>query len=156
MGTFCLACPLNGLDSQYSICDIILFIQIYYYRWARSLRAEPNLITAERDTEETPLLVGSTPECNHETGSQRLLKIYAPYAVAVLFVIASGVFSWWISLRSRNGDEAPKSPSDPETSEWTIQLIGWTSAILYCECCAHLIKLYFKCQCSGVPCTTNL
>lgn len=140
MGNFCQASPLNVLASQYSICDIILLIQIYYYRWARSLRTEPNSITAERDTEETPLLVGSTPECTHETGSQRLLKLYAPYAAAVLFVIASGVFSWWISLRSGNAKGAPQSPSEPETSEWTIQLIGWSSAVLYCECCVHLIQ----------------
>ncbi|KZP31494.1 PQ-loop-domain-containing protein [Athelia psychrophila] len=138
------------LALYYSICDIILLIQIYYYRWARSLRTEPNSITAERDTEETPLLVGSTPECTHETGSQRLLKLYAPYAAAVLFVIASGVFSWWISLRSGNGKGAPQSPSELETSEWTIQLIGWSSAVLYLGSRIPQIFKNFKTKCEGL------
>jgi len=138
------------LALYYSICDIILMIQIYYYRWARLQRFEPNLITAERDEEETPLLVGSTREGPRETATRRLLKMYAPYAAAVLLVIASGFISWWVSVRSGNKEEAPQSPSEPETSEWKIQVIGWTSAVLYLGSRVPQIFKNFKTKCEGL------
>lgn len=124
---------LNDLDLQYTICDIILLFQIYFYRWARTKHVEPKLITPEHDTEETSLLVAPLVNNTDKTDCQRLLKIFAQYSAAILFVFASGVISWWISTRSQAEDGVPQSPSEPEISEWKIQLIGWASAILYCK-----------------------
>jgi len=138
------------LALYYSVCDIILMIQIYYYRWARLRRSEPNLITAERQEEETPLLVGSTRETPHETVNRRLLKIYAPYAAAVLLVIASGFISWWISIHSNIRGKVPQNPSEPEASEWKIQIVGWTSAVLYLGSRVPQIFKNFKTKCEGL------
>lgn len=49
----------------------------------------------------------------------------ARYTVALLFVFGTGVIAWWISS-SLDYDDVPETPAG-----WTVQLIGWTSAILY-------------------------
>jgi len=52
------------------------------------------------------------------------------YAAAIIFVFATGVTAWAINEFVYQGDEQPKRE---ETLEWRSQVIGWTSAALYCE-----------------------
>lgn len=52
------------------------------------------------------------------------------YSAAITFICAAGVVAWAISEKMDDGSE----PSDrKEVLEWKSQLLGWLSAILFCE-----------------------
>lgn len=52
------------------------------------------------------------------------------YSAAITFICAAGVAAWAISEKLDDGSE----PSDrKEVLEWKSQLLGWLSAILFCE-----------------------
>jgi hypothetical protein len=118
-----------GMRLQYTICDIILLFQIYYYR-ANKQRSDLHLAPSDSVTEESPLLDVHTHEGNVDPDQRGLYKILAQYSGMFLIVFATGVISWWISTRYQY--DAQK-PSGPKASELTIQVIGWSSAVLYCE-----------------------
>lgn len=60
-----------------------------------------------------------------------------------MFVFATGVIAWWISSGIEKDDEPSKTPD--EAARWEIQVLGWTSAVLYVSkpvlsCLSHLIQ----------------
>ncbi|KIM89103.1 hypothetical protein PILCRDRAFT_813007 [Piloderma croceum F 1598] len=116
------------LASYYTICDIILLLQIYFYRWDKKRRHSPDGVT-----EDSPLLDRHHHEDNVNHSRRRIYTLFAQYSGALILVCASGVISWWISTRSDIGGGTPQQPAEPKASEMTIQLFGWTSAILYRE-----------------------
>jgi solute carrier family 66 (lysosomal lysine-arginine transporter), member 1 len=95
---------------QYTICDSILLIQIYFYRWKRR-----RLSCGERE----PLLLRNA----QETISATLLLVR--YTGALLFVIVVGVVAWWI------GETQQIDPTPPPSSRLEVHILGWTSAIFY-------------------------
>lgn len=105
---------------QYTICDVILLFQIYYYRWKRS-RLEFHF----RDRETDPLLGGD--ELSEEVLPLRVLALR--YSAALVFVIAVGLMAWWIT----DSDEGTgfDQPSDDWEKWWGIQALGWSSALLF-------------------------
>lgn len=126
------------LAIYYSLCDLTLLGQIYFYRWKRST------IANERG-ERSPLLHGESRAPQQEKVSTRLLLVR--YTAAVLFVIATGVIAWWIS----SGLEKEESPDVPdEAVGWKIQLVGWTSAALYLGARIPQIFKNFKTRCEGL------
>ena len=53
------------------------------------------------------------------------------YLGAVIFVFATGIAAWAISEKLHQGEEDPSRPE--EILEWRSQVLGWISAVLYCE-----------------------
>jgi len=135
------------LALYYTLCDMILLFQIYYYRLAKKQRSDPHLAASHNATEESPLLDIRVHEGNVDPGPRRLYRIFAQYSAAVLFVFAAGVISWWISTQSQYD---PQEPSGPKASELTIQLFGWTSAILYLGSRVPQIFKNFQTKCEGL------
>ncbi|CAE7115405.1 unnamed protein product [Rhizoctonia solani] len=131
----------------YTICDVILLFQIYYYRWTHPVHPaalflprppppinDPN----SRADEHSPLLRNQPPNSSasaqtvennvHDTFARRALR----YALLFGFVIGTGVVAWAINrlVHARRGSE-PVPPRDDEVVEWRSQVLGYASAILY-------------------------
>jgi len=134
------------LALYYTVCDMILLFQIYYYRWEKR-RSDLHLTSSDSVTETSPLLDRHTHEGNVEPDRQRLHRLFTQYAGAFSFVFAIGAVSWWISTRPGG---TTQKPSEPEVSELTIQLIGWTSAVLYLGARVPQILKNFQTKCEGL------
>jgi len=131
------------LGLYYTVCDTILLFQIYYYRWEKKRRLDPHPASSDSVTEQTHLL----QQGNVDPVSQRKHRLFAQYAGGVLFVFATGIVSWWISARPGG---TPQKPSGPKIPEFTIQLIGWTSAVLYLSARVPQIFKNFETKCEGL------
>ncbi|KAF7365137.1 PQ-loop-domain-containing protein [Mycena venus] len=117
----------------YSLCDITLLIQIYYYKWKQARRTE----------EETPLLSGNNTPAIVPT---RVLILR--YIGALIFVVSTGVLAWWISRNTEKTEEPPKQPT--AAVQWTVQILGWTSAVLYLGSRIPQIAKNFQTHCEGL------
>jgi hypothetical protein len=109
------------LALYYSVCDVILIGQVFYYRRKRLLYPELFLSSSSSldPTESDPLL--SALEGEKESSHWRTLALYA---VGVFF-LSVAAFSVWVYT----GKGA--SPSAPEKWDTTSQVLGWLSAFLY-------------------------
>ncbi|KNZ77501.1 hypothetical protein J132_05296, partial [Termitomyces sp. J132] len=122
------------LAVYYSVCDLTLLGQIYYYRWKRNRQLE------ESSDEREPLLNQLSPQ---PLGNSVLLLRYTG---ALCFVFLIGILAWWINSRTEGKVQTP--PPEKEL-RWDVQVLGWTSAILYV--CAHSYGLKnFKTRCEGL------
>ncbi|KAJ7212034.1 PQ loop repeat-domain-containing protein, partial [Mycena pura] len=105
------------LAIYYTLCDLVLMAQIYFYRRKQKSSAR----TSE---EETPLLARSDSE---RKLSPMILALR--YVGALIFVFATGLLAWWISHNTEQ-TEVPRDHPTP-AMQWIVQLVGWTSAVLY-------------------------
>ncbi|KAJ8691756.1 putative vacuolar membrane transporter for cationic amino acids [Pleurotus ostreatus] len=129
--------------AYYTLCDSILLLQIYYYRWKKSSRLTSS-------DERAPLLATVNAE---DVGLQQEQVMPAKalairYASASLFVCAAGVTAWWISSITTSDEEIPQHPR--KALRWEIQAIGWTSAMLYLGARLPQILKNFKTRCAGL------
>jgi len=120
------------LALYYSVCDVILLAQIYYYRWTRSKQLF-------HPPEREPLL--HQPRQEPTTNSVLLLR----YTAALIFVVAVGVMAWWIG----NVVDAKPTPP-PQKIRWEVQVLGWTSAVLYLLARIPQISKNLKTHCEGL------
>jgi solute carrier family 66 (lysosomal lysine-arginine transporter), member 1 len=120
--------------SQYTVCDITLLIQIYYYRWRHSSALALSPLIPEADvpgdlpSEETPLI--SEARQPREKSERSITAQCLIYGSALIFVLATGVMAWAIDERMHKGQ--PRETPE-EVSDWRSQVLGWISAILYRE-----------------------
>ncbi|KAF8631394.1 hypothetical protein AX15_002402 [Amanita polypyramis BW_CC] len=126
------------LGLYYTLCDIILLSQIYYYRWKR------NLITVPAREEQEPLLPSGRSHCPSEPVCN--IGVVIRYA-CVAFFIAMGIIAWWLTGRNRSPSESPDLPTAPE---WLIQSLGWASAVLYLGARIPQILKNVKTRCEGL------
>ncbi|KAG8814433.1 hypothetical protein FRC18_001961 [Serendipita sp. 400] len=128
------------LAVYYTLCDLILLFQIYYYRLYNRYRSQGSTATSSRTlvqpspihTEQTPLLSSQTTKASDSTTQSTLppwLSRGFQYFGGVAFVTFAGLSAWWISGRKAAGD-GDNNGSD-EIFDWTSQIFGWASAILY-------------------------
>ncbi len=120
------------LTWQYTLCDTVLLIQIYYYRWLNTgTLARPEAHHVENIGEATPLL--SSGNGGQEPEKKRSLKRHVlEYVGMILCLVGAGIVAWAISQRVQrvSGDEEPRPE---EIVEWKSQVMGYLSAVLYCE-----------------------
>jgi len=107
----------------------------------------PHLASSDSVTEESHLLDRNAHDGNVDPNRRRMYRLFAQYAGSLLFVFATTIISWWISTRPAG---IPQKPSEPEVSELTIQLIGWTSAVLYLGSRVPQIFKNFETKCEGL------
>lgn len=118
-------------------------VQIYYYRWKRA-RIPPS--SSSEPGEVSPLL----PRVIRDPPQTSSVVIAIRYAGALGFVFATGVTAWWISNHSTSKHRpAPDHPSEGKLT-WTIQILGWTSAVLYLSARLPQIAKNFKTRCEGL------
>ncbi|KAJ6559111.1 PQ loop repeat-domain-containing protein [Mycena vulgaris] len=125
----------------YSLCDITLMFQIYFYRWKRGRSAKP-------PQEETPLLPGNNNATENSQSKASTVVLILRYAAALIFVFATGVLAWWISSNAQKTEEPPKQPT--ATVQWTVQILGWTSAVLYLGARVPQIAKNVQTRCEGL------
>ena len=83
----------------------------------------------EETGEATPLLSNGV----HESEKKRSLKRHVlEYVGMILCLVGAGIVAWAISekVQGPGGDEEPRPE---EVVEWRSQLMGYCSAMLYCE-----------------------
>lgn len=124
------------MDAQYTFCDVILFIQIYYYRWLNQNAEAPLLSEGSEPGEESSLLDNNSRQYQ-EKQSPSTKRVLAQYTAAYIFVFAMGIAAWMLNGNASKDDSTSKPA---EGLQWKIQVIGWSSAVLYCQCCHLLIN----------------
>jgi len=53
------------------------------------------------------------------------------YACALAFIVIVGVAAWWISEKGNDGDADLHNPTEGSKKWWAIQVLGWSSALLF-------------------------
>jgi solute carrier family 66 (lysosomal lysine-arginine transporter), member 1 len=80
--------------------------------------------------EATPLLTSSND--TQESEKKRSLKRHVlEYVGMILCLVVAGIMAWAINEKVQGPDEG--GPRPEEIVEWKSQLMGYTSAILYCK-----------------------
>lgn len=126
---------LTSKFPQYSLCDVILLFQIYYYRHKypggvpRPLRNTPVAIVQNENGEDQPLLGGS--EGHEKERRENWAGAILKYFSALAFVCAVGALAWYMTEGADGGLE--DDMKDKDVIEWRSQVIGWLSAVLYRE-----------------------
>ncbi|KAF8809551.1 hypothetical protein BYT27DRAFT_7094484, partial [Phlegmacium glaucopus] len=128
------------LAIYYMTCDFTLLCQIYYYRWKRGQLGFGN----SRREEQAPLL---TSEDQHPDDVIPAGVLVIRYFCALAFVIGVGVAAWWITDVKEESDFI--NP-DQEKKWWFIQLLGWSSALLFLGARIPQILKNFKTRCEGL------
>ncbi|KAI0670993.1 PQ-loop-domain-containing protein [Trametes maxima] len=136
------------LGTYYSVCDVILLFQIYYYRWKSARRSERQLLVDESEEstvydEETPLLAGGAEAPTKKSMSKETLK----FVTALLFVFAVGVAAWAVD-RHLHRDNPRQKPE--EVIEWRSQCLGWISAALFLGARVPQIVKNLSTRCEGL------
>ncbi|KAF9077710.1 PQ loop repeat-domain-containing protein [Rhodocollybia butyracea] len=111
------------LGAYYTLCDLILLIQVYYYRW----KASNYQVTTSLEDEETPLLISGHSRRKDEVTPKKTIALQ--YASAMVFVVVTGLLAWWISSSIEVEEKPPLRHST--SMAWIIQSLGWTSAVCY-------------------------
>ncbi|EGG06099.1 uncharacterized protein MELLADRAFT_87486 [Melampsora larici-populina 98AG31] len=128
-----------GLAVYYTICDVVILCQIFYYRRLAIIKANKSLNPAINPTETEPLLnteqstpvEASTPIKAEKTWMANVVSYIAAYsAIGVI-----GLIGWLIS-EGHVGRPGPTDPSIPvegplELWDTTAQIVGWFSAAAY-------------------------
>jgi len=134
------------LAVYYTLCDMTLLAQIYYYRW-RTHQTHSHSGYNALPTEASPLL--SERAVEKPKWKKILLGRPMQYFLAVVFVVGTG-FAASAIFRSRTAED-PQDPTDSdEIFEWKSQLLGWTSAVMYIGSRIPQIVKNAKTKCAGL------
>lgn len=69
---------------------------------------------------------------------RRVLAVVAPYALGTFFVLSVGTAAYWIHTNGSEDHQGDKNVRvRKDVLEWRSQLLGWISAVLYCEWLFH-------------------
>lgn len=115
---------------QYTLCDLVLFFQIYYYRLYNSRRR-----AGLGDAGETsPLLVENANGASDTKPSPRspsLLRDTIKYMLLSLFVVSFGVGAFFYDKRFGKDTDSSDPLPPRDKFEWKSQVMGYASALLY-------------------------
>jgi len=126
----------------YSLCDILLLVQIYYYRWKAAARLEGEV--AGGSTETTGLLAGSSSDEEVKTATEKPRTQTLRHTISILFVIGTGIAAWYF------GPNEAKIPKEEGPIDWTSQTFGWISAFLYLSSRIPQIFKNRETKCTGL------
>ncbi|KAF8341487.1 PQ-loop-domain-containing protein [Cantharellus anzutake] len=136
------------LASYYTLCDLTLLVQIYYYRIfydSHNRACAPD--------ESTPLI---PPKIDSDKPGPKKSMIVAlleresvKYSLLALFVVCFGVLGYLRDRHPSNNTPHNDIPQD-HIFEWRSQLMGWASAILYLGARIPQIAKNLKTRCEGL------
>jgi hypothetical protein len=96
----------------------------------------PTVAVVNEAGEQTPLLHPPNGEANTKADFKKPsdLKAATQYLLCLAFVVAAGITAWSISRHYSVGEDPDAPAKKPKVVlEWKSQVIGWMSAVLYCE-----------------------
>ncbi|EJF61077.1 PQ-loop-domain-containing protein [Dichomitus squalens] len=140
------------LGVYYSVCDATLLAQIYYYRWKRTRRNAPLLIT--EDSRQSALYDESSPLLPGDGRSEEPSPVRPVwqdglrYIAAMVFVFGVGVGAWAVDKYIRYSTP-PLDPQE-EVVEWRSQVLGWISAALFLGARVPQIVKNLSTRCEGL------
>lgn len=138
------------LAIYYTLCDMILLFQIYYYRQFHHQKPTVSeqghsqnanimgAVTPPVASEETPLLPEQPAKTSTHTTADLGSSGYflspwlyrtIQYVGGLAFVTLAGLAAWWITGRRAAGDSGDEG--NVEVFDWASQVLGWASAIMY-------------------------
>lgn len=130
-----------GLELYYTLCDLVILLQIFYYRRrsASTVTSDGRRVPSVPQTESDPLL-GARPDqpklnpSNSNPTTTWKSHLFA-YLSAYVVICVIGVSCWLISegrLALRDPTTSPPHVEDPiELWDTTAQVVGWISAAAY-------------------------
>jgi len=135
------------LAGYYTLCDTILLIQIYYYRWLNmGTLARREVEGVGSGGESTPLL--SSGNDVEETEKERSLKRHVLEYVGIIHcLVVAGIVAWAISKKVQGIDDEGRAE---EIVEWKSQMMGYASAMLYVGSRIPQILKNFETKCHGL------
>ncbi|KAF8158357.1 PQ loop repeat-domain-containing protein [Crassisporium funariophilum] len=132
------------LALYYTACDLTLLCQICYYRWKRGCQLTAPT-TDNEDSERSALLNAENRNMNNYIPAETLI---IRYACALAFVVVVGVAAWWITNDQDKSDFV--KPAQEGNKWWYIQVLGWSSALLFLGARVPQISKNFKTRCEGL------
>lgn len=136
---------MTGLAAYYLACDLVLIIQVFYYR--RKREQFPHLYPPTETTnhhipalplESDPLLTPAT------LIEEKRLSAQAGYTLAIIASIAVVAASWILSASSSGGRRSREEWNTP------AQVVGWISAALYLGSRLPQILKNMETKCDGL------
>ncbi|KAM0748441.1 PQ-loop-domain-containing protein [Meredithblackwellia eburnea MCA 4105] len=110
------------LAVYYTLCDIILIFQVFYYRRKRTLY--PHLVPPVSETEPLLSSFSSGPHDTPETKASRRARTIVSYVGGAGIVFAIGAVAWYLSKDAPQGRRR-------EVWDTKAQVVGWFSAFMY-------------------------
>ncbi|KAF8578078.1 PQ-loop-domain-containing protein [Ramaria rubella] len=139
------------LAVYYSLCDLGLLFQIYYYRRTHSVHI--GILASHSEPHESVPLLPSLPKDTHdqEYSYRKFLEQLIPYVLGVFFALAVGAVAFWINTKDgwENRQDGGCGALD-DVFEWKSQIFGWTSAILYLGSRIPQILKNLTTKCAGL------
>jgi len=135
------------LALYYTVCDLTLLIQIYYYRYT-------NPTASLSSDERSPLLEQSQASRSEDRkdsldGNTSVRAQVLQYLAGFTFVIGTGVVAWYFT-RAGHSTDPDVPPPDSDILEWRSQVIGWISASLYLGARIPQIAKNMETKCEGL------
>ncbi|KAI5451508.1 putative vacuolar membrane transporter [Naganishia albida] len=133
------------LAVYYSLCDVILLFQIYYYRAQHRKATE--------DPEREPLHRARThshSSSTHPKPPAPLLPAWIHYPLLLLFVSSVGVAAWYIQARTNHPNGGVPDGVGKTAWEWKSQVLGYSSMLLYIGSRVPQIAHNAKTRCEGL------
>jgi len=135
------------LALYYTVCDLTLLIQIYYYRYT-------NPTASLSSDERSPLL--QQPQATQSEDRKDSPDEDTPlrtqllrYLAGFTFVIGTGVAAWYFT-RAGHSTDPDVPPPDSDILEWRSQIIGWISAAMYLGARIPQIAKNMETKCEGL------
>ncbi|SDA01464.1 BZ3500_MvSof-1268-A1-R1_Chr10-1g02692 [Microbotryum saponariae] len=141
------------LAVYYSLCDIVLIFQVFYYRRKRALY--PELFSTEATSagaipstahETDPLLSSFSAHAPNEPEPDRKMKRIkniVSYVGGFVVVLGVGIVAWRLSRDVPQGRK-------PEVWDTKAQVVGWASAFLYLGSRLPQISKNMETKCQGL------
>ncbi|KAI9635285.1 PQ loop repeat-domain-containing protein [Dioszegia hungarica] len=150
------------LAIYYTLCDVVLLAQVYYYRQIRLRARRDSISPAARAaaTESSPLILPADP--NPPPAQPKPLLpphlLWLEYPLLIAFVLLAGAGAWYLEIQATPDVSIPENPgpgqgghgSDGVEFEWKSQLLGWSSAVLYFGSRIPQIIHNFRTRCAGL------
>lgn len=124
------------LAVYYTVCDIILLFQVYYYRAVK-----------QRETEETQSLLQS-PSLERAETIKKTIPSSLTYPFLTLVITGAGFAAWY--LQKTLGDGKHGNGGVEPKFEWKSQLLGYLSAALYLGSRVPQIAHNYRTRCEGL------
>ncbi|GJN92915.1 hypothetical protein Rhopal_005957-T1 [Rhodotorula paludigena] len=154
------------LALYYTVCDVILIFQVFYYRRKRRLHPELYQPVALSDGLAPPELNGSTSAPAPAVASEQSpllssFSAHAPadaplspalqrarnilsYAGGFVLIVIVGIVAWFVNAK------AAQKGRVEEVWDTTAQVVGWISAFLYLGSRLPQLALNRKTKCAGL------
>ncbi|KAF8313264.1 hypothetical protein DL93DRAFT_2167969 [Clavulina sp. PMI_390] len=141
------------LAFYYGICDLILLVQIYYYRIFYSahlqLLQRTPLLSRASPSNDLVSHAGTTPSDMEKPQHASTRQLLINYSLLWAFVGTFGIIAFLFN-HSTNQSGAPSDGRNNPTLEWKSQILGWVSTSFYVGARLPQLKKNGTTRCEGL------